>query len=137
MICDDANCHLFFTDDAGHWYRGQTTLAAFPQGFSDPVVALRDDANPSRIFEASNVYKLSGTNKYLGAHRGVRRHSSYHRYYRSWIADSLDGEWTPLQDTYAAPFAGDQQHHLHEPAAVGRRTSASGEMVRDGFDQQL
>ncbi len=32
-ICDTANCCLFFSDDNGHLYRAQTTLANFPNGF--------------------------------------------------------------------------------------------------------
>ncbi len=91
MICDDNNCYLFFTDDAGHYYRGQTTVASFPNGFGTPVVVLRDDANPTRIFEASNVYKLTGTNKYIALIEAFDAGSNYARYYRSWIADTLDG----------------------------------------------
>ena len=136
VICDETNCFLFFTDDAGHWYRGQTTLGAFPQGFSDPVVALRDDASPTRIFEASNVYKLSGTNKYLGLIEAFDGTSNYHRYYRSWVADSLDGEWTPLQDSFAMPFAGTSNTTFSTQPPWAQDIS-SGEMVRDGFDQHL
>jgi endo-1,4-beta-xylanase len=136
VICDDTNCYLFFTDDNGHWYRGQTTVDAFPQGFSDPVVALRDDANPTRVFEASNVYKLSGTNKYLGLIEAFDGDSSYKRYYRSWTADTLDGEWTPLQDSFAAPFAGTSNTTFTTSPAWTQDIS-SGEMVRDGHDQHL
>src|SRR3954466_5446758 len=30
VICDDADCHLFFTDDDGEMFRSQTKLADFP-----------------------------------------------------------------------------------------------------------
>jgi len=136
VICDDANCYLFFSDDNGHWYRGQTTVDAFPQGFADPVVALRDDANPTRVFEASNVYKLSGTNKYLGLIEAFDAGSNYHRYYRSWTADTLDGEWTPLQDTFATPFASTAVSAFTTQPRWTQDIS-SGEMVRDGHDQHL
>ena len=57
VICDDGDCHLFFSDDNGHLYRARTNVADFPNGFRDTVVVLRDDANPTRLFEACNVYK--------------------------------------------------------------------------------
>ena len=136
VICDDANCYLFFTDDAGHYYRAQTTVAAFPLAFSDPVVVLRDDTNPSRIFEASNVYKLTGTNKYMALIEAFDAASSYKRYYRSWTADTLDGEWTPLQDTFAAPFAA-TSNTTFTTGSPWTQDISSGEMVRDGHDQHL
>ena len=105
MICDDSNCHLFFSDDNGHFYRAQTTIADFPNGFGEPVVVIREDANPTRLFEACNVYKMKGTNKYLALIEAFDADSAYRRYFRSWTADALDGAWTPLADTFAAPFA--------------------------------
>ena len=36
VICDNDNCYLFFSDDAGHWYRAQTAAADFPNGFGEP-----------------------------------------------------------------------------------------------------
>jgi hypothetical protein len=61
VICDDANCHLFFSDDNGHFYRAKTAVADFPSGFGEPVVVLRDDANPTNLYEAANVYKVKGS----------------------------------------------------------------------------
>jgi endo-1,4-beta-xylanase len=136
VICDDANCYLFFSDDAGHWYRGQTTVADFPHGFADPVVVLSDDANPTRVFEAGNVYKLGATGKYLGLIEAFDADSSYHRYYRSWIADALDGDWTPYQDTFAMPFASTAVTTFTAPPPWTQDIS-SGEMLRDGYDQYL
>ena len=135
VICDDARCHLFFSDDAGHWYRSQTALADFPRNFGEPVVALRDDANPTRLFEASNVYKMNGGG-YLAIVEGFDADSAYHRYFRSWTASSLDGAWTPLQDTFAAPFASTANVTFAEQPAWTDDIS-HGEMIRDGHDQQL
>ena len=136
VICDDSNCYLFFDDDAGHYYRGQTTVANFPNGFSAPVVILTDAANPSRIFEASNVYKLSGTSKYLAVIEAFDAGSNYKRYYRSWTAATLDGAWTPLADTFATPFASTADTTFTSPPAWTLDIS-SGEMIRDGYDQHL
>jgi endo-1,4-beta-xylanase len=42
VACDDTNCHLFSSDDNGHLYRSQTSVANFPNGMSQPVIALQD-----------------------------------------------------------------------------------------------
>src|SRR5712691_5738468 len=42
VICDSANCYLFSSDDNGHLYRSQTTVADFPNGFTNTVIALSD-----------------------------------------------------------------------------------------------
>jgi endo-1,4-beta-xylanase len=135
VICDDSNCYLFFSDDNGHWYRSQTTVAAFPQGFGDPVVVLQD-ANADRLFEASNVYKMKGTGKYLALVEAFDASSGYSRYFRSWTADTLDGEWTPLQDTFQMPFASTANVTFTEQPPWTQDVS-HGEMIRDGYDEQL
>jgi endo-1,4-beta-xylanase len=136
VICDDVNCHLFFSDDNGHLYRGQTTLADFPNGFGEPVVVMRDDANPTRLYEAANVYKVKGRNQYLLLVEAFDPDSAQRRYFRSWIADRLDGAWTPLADTYAAPFASAANVTFTEqPAWTG--DISHGELIRDGNDQTL
>ena len=136
VICDDANCHLFFSDDAGHWYRGDTPVSSFPAGFADPVVVMSDDANPTRLYEASNVYKLGGTGKYLAVIEGFDADSNYKRYFRSWTADALDGDWTPLQDTFAMPFASTANVSFTQQPPWTADIS-HGEMIRDGMDQTL
>jgi endo-1,4-beta-xylanase len=62
-ICDDRKCHLFFTDDGGSFFRAETTVERFPQGFSTPVVAMKEKRED--LFEASNTYKIAGTTQYL------------------------------------------------------------------------
>ena len=62
-ICDDKKCHLFFTDDHGSFFRAETPIERFPQGFSTPVVAMKEKRED--LFEASNTYKIAGTHKYL------------------------------------------------------------------------
>lgn len=135
VICDDANCFLFFSDDAGHWYRSQTTVADFPHGFGDPVVVMQD-APASRLFEASNVYRMTGTDKYLALIEAYDATSGFHRYFRSWTADTLDGTWTPLQDTFAMPFASTANVTFTQQPPWTQEIS-HGEMVRDGYDQLL
>ncbi len=135
VICDDNNCFLFFSDDNGRWYRAQTAIADFPNGFGEPVVVMSETPG-SRLFEASNVYKMKGTDKYLALVEAYDATSNYRRYFRSWTADTLDGTWTPLQDTFAAPFASTGNVTFTEQPPWTTDIS-HGEMLRDGYDQQL
>jgi endo-1,4-beta-xylanase len=135
VICDSVNCHMFFSDDNGHWYRSQTAITDFPHKFSEPVIVLQD-ASPYHLFEASNVYKMRGTDKYLAMVEGFDATSASHRYFRSWTADTLDGTWTPLQDTYTMPFASYSNVTFTEQPAWTQDIS-HGEMLRDGYDETL
>jgi endo-1,4-beta-xylanase len=135
VICDDANCYLFFSDDNGHWYRSQTTVSDFPYKFGDPAIVL-EDANPDHLFEASNVYKVAGANKYLAMVEGFDATSGYHRYFRSWTADTLDGDWTPLADAFTMPFASTSNVTFAEQPPWTADIS-HGEMIRAGHDQTL
>ena len=136
VICDDANCYMFFSDGRGHWYRARTTVANFPRGFGEPAIVIRDDANPTRVFEASNVYKLTGTNKYLALIEAFDASSNNRRYFRSWTADALDGAWTPLADTFANAFASGAGTTFSQQPPWTQNIS-HGDMIRDGTDQHL
>jgi endo-1,4-beta-xylanase len=134
VICDSASCYLFFSDDNGHWFRSQTTIGNFPNGFGNTVVAMQD-AEAGRLFEASNVYKLKGTGKYLALVEAFDAGSNYRRYFRSWTADALDGTWTPLADTFNAPFA--STANVTFTATKWTNDISHGEMIRDGYDETL
>lgn len=79
VICDSANCYLFFSDDNGHQYRAQTTVANFPNGFGNTQIVLSDSR--FALFEASNVYKVAGRNQYLLIVEAIG--STGRRYFRS------------------------------------------------------
>lgn len=134
VICDSANCYLFFSDDHGSWYRSQTTLGSFPNGFGNTVIVMRDP-NAGRLLEASNVYYMKGTGKYLALVEGFDTASSNHRYYRSWTADALDGTWAPLQDSFAAPFA--STANVTFPDGQWTRDISHGEMLRFDYDETM
>jgi hypothetical protein len=133
VICDNVHCFLFSSDDNGHLYRTQTTVAAFPGGWGETVIA-KQDARFS-LFEASNVYKIKGTNQYLLLVEAIG--ASGRRYFRSWTSDRIDGEWTALADTEAAPFAGAANVSFRPGAAAWTQDISHGEMLRDGNDQHL
>ncbi|GAA3435082.1 hypothetical protein GCM10018954_046860 [Kutzneria kofuensis] len=132
VICDSANCYLFFSDDNGHLYRSRTSVANFPDGFTDTTIVLQD-SNKFHLFEASNVYKLKGQNGYLLLVEAIG--SDGRRYFRSWTAGRLDGAWTPLADTESNPFARADNVTFTGPAWT--KDFSHGEMIRDGYDQTL
>jgi endo-1,4-beta-xylanase len=134
IICDSQFCHLFFSNDHGRWYKSKTPIDKFPRGFGEPVVVM-DDPEAGRVFEASNVYKIKGSNKYLALIEAFDKTSSYHRYFRSWIADSLEGPWTVLTDDGSAPFAGKQ--NVRFDGVSWSDDISHGEMIRAGYDQTM
>lgn len=133
VICDTTNCYLFFSDDNGNWYRSKTSVESFPSGFDEPVVALHD--TKANLFEASNVYKLKGTNSYLALIEAFNNNG--HRYFRSFTASSLDGEWTPLADTVENPFAEVKKVTFDSCSGAWTADVSHGELIRDGYDETL
>jgi len=127
IICDDHRAYLFLTSLNGKMWRLWTTLADFPRGFHDCQLALE-----AKIFEASHTYRLKGLDKYLTIIEEDGR-----RYYKAYLADRLDGPWTPVADTAERPFAG--WTNVRPAAGVEPWTDniSHGELVRDGCDQSL
>lgn len=134
VICDAASCHLFFSDNHGRYYKSKTSIDQFPNGFADPVVVMQD-ANAGRIFEASNVYKMNGTDQYLAIIEAFDQTSGGSRYFRSWIADSLEGPWLPWQASGSFPFAGSR--NVTFDGAAWTNDISHGEMVRASYDETL
>jgi len=129
-ICDDSKCYLFFTNDDGSFFRAETTLARFPEGFSEPVVAMKEKRDD--LFEASNTYKITGTQKYLTL---VEAMGPGGRYFRAWTADRLDGQWEPIPGAPMNLFAGAENVKFKN--RVWSEGISHGEMIRDGVDQTL
>jgi hypothetical protein len=132
VICDSANSFLFFSDDNGHVYRAQTSLASFPDGFGNTQIVL-SDSNRFALFEAGNVYKVAGRNQYLMIEESIG--AAGRRYFRSYTATSLTGSWTPLAATENEPFAG--RANVTFPNGAWTQDISHGELVRAGVDQTL
>jgi poly(3-hydroxybutyrate) depolymerase len=130
VACDDTNCHLFSNDDNGHLYRSQTSVASFPNGMSEPVIALQDAK--FSLFEASNVYKVAGSDQYLLI---VEALGGRGRYFRSWTSTSLGGSWTPLAATESSPFAG--AANVTFTGGAWTNDISHGEAIRSGYDQTM
>lgn len=131
VICDAANCYLFFSDDNGHIYRAQTSMANFPNGFGNTQIVLSD--SKFALFEATNVYKVAGSNQYLLIQEAIG--GTGRRYFRSFTSTSLTGNWTPLAATENEPFAG--RANVTFPNGAWTQDISHGELVRAGNDQTL
>jgi len=128
IICDKTKAHLFFTTLDGRMWREETKIEDFPTGWSEPSLAIAGD-----IFEASHTYKLKGLDKYMTLVESQGGHGW--RYYKAYLADQLDGKWTPLADTKDKSFAS-----MANTQPTGPRwtdTISHGELLRVGYDQTL
>ncbi|MEJ2109862.1 MAG: non-reducing end alpha-L-arabinofuranosidase family hydrolase [Acidobacteriota bacterium] len=133
MIADDTHVYLFFTGDDGRFWRSRTRIENFPNGMSEPELAIEENRND--LFEASITYRIKGTDKYLTLIEALNPA----RYYRAWIADSLDGAWTPLENasTWENPFAGINNVTFADGVAAWTRDISHGELLRDGYDEKM
>ena len=133
MICDDTHAYLFFTGDDGRLYRSRTKLEGFPQGMSDPEVVIQETRET--LFEGSMTYRIKGTDKYLTLVEGL----GPSRFYRGYISDRLDGQWTPIPelDTYLKPFAGINNVSFADGVEPWTKDISHGELIRDGYDETL
>ena len=101
VICDDVKVHLFVTSDGGRLWRSETTLAKYPHGWSQPVIALRGD-----FIYAPHVYRHDA-----GAREGylltlTARSADGHHYQQSYTATTLDAAWQPAAAQAHPPFPG-------------------------------
>jgi glycosyl hydrolase family 62 len=127
IICDEQRAYLFFTSLNGKMWRMWTKLEDFPKGFDHCELALQ-----AKIFEASHTYKLKGMDKYLTIIEEDGR-----RYYKAYLADRLDGRWTPIADTAQKPFAGWKNVRPARGVEAWTDNISHGELIRHGVDQTL
>ena len=130
-ICDDSTCYLFFTDDHGSFFRAETPIGQFPNGFHNTTRVMRE-ARPEDLFEASNTYKIAGTHTYITL---IEAAGAKGRYFRAWKSDRLDGEWTPLGSAPMNLFAG--ADNVKFEGRTWAEGISHGEMLRSGTDQTL
>jgi len=137
VTCDSANCYLFFTDDGGDFYRSQTSVADFPNGFNTPQLIMHA-TTAGDLFESARVYSLKGSTQYLAIVEAMGGPSA-HRYFRAFLANSLDGIWTPISgaNSFATPFLGQGDVTFNSGVPAWTLDFSHGEVLRTGYDETL
>ena len=127
IICDQKKAYLFYTNLNGKLWRGCTDLKDFPAGFDHFELALQGP-----FFEASHTYRLAGMQKYLTI---IEENGK--RYYKAYLADTLDGVWSPLAVTADHPFAGSANIRPAAGVTVWTDNVSHVELIRKGSDEMM
>lgn len=127
VICDEAKCYLFNTDDHGRLLRSETTIGQFPNGFHNTVAVMSEKTED--LFEASNTYRIAGSQTYITLVEAI---SPKGRYFRIWKSNGLGGKWEPFSSAPMNTFA--SRDNVEQLWSEG---ISHGEMIRTNPDQTM
>ncbi len=136
VICNESHCYMFFFKNNGTMYQVKTPIGDFPNFDINEVMVPTVEGSGGRniLFEAGNVYKLKGKEKYLLMVEGWGA-SEKQRLYRAWTSATLDGPWVSYKTTEEEPFAG--MSNVSYPDGQWSKQISHGEMIRAGWDETM
>ena len=150
VICDERKAHLFYADHTDAFFRMETPIEKFPEGFAAAHEQLAIKASGTNstgawtFHEASHIYRVRQTGQYLALLEGTYAHPTRKKYWDSrnrflfgMVADRLEGPWRRIE-AEGGEFLGEPRWMF---SADGMRTKlgqvSHPELIRAGNNERM